>query len=164
MRSEPRRAAIFGRARTLPTLRHQLVCQRVGAALHGYLRALGLENTMFYGPADISWSEDDLVQPDILIVIPEDLSDDWRTFKRLRLVVEILSPSSRRADRAVKRRLYQENRVETYWVVDLDQDVVEIWHPGDASPLRATDTLSWRVSAVAPELSIPLAGVFKRMS
>ena len=36
------------------------------------------------------------------------------------LAVEVLSPSSVRADRFTKRRLYQAQQVPLYWVVDAD--------------------------------------------
>ncbi|MEK7667313.1 MAG: Uma2 family endonuclease [Gemmatimonadota bacterium] len=147
-----------------PVARHQIVCQRLGYALQAYLRPVGLGDTLAYGPADISWTADDLVQPDILVVAPEDLSEDWTTYKHLRLVIEVLSPSSRRGDRVLKRRLYQAHGVETYWIVDPDRHAVEIWHPGDAEGTAVTDILTWRVTPEAPELRIALAEIFRPLA
>jgi len=144
-----------------PTAWHQGVHWRLTTAIADYLRPLGLLETARAAAADISWTPDDLVQPDIFVVAPEDLSLDWSTYRRLRLVVEVLSPSSRRGDRVVKRRLYQQNGVETYWIVDPDRHVVEVWHPGDAEAQAVTDTLTWRVTPGSPELTIALAGIFR---
>jgi len=140
---------------------HEILERRLTVALVDYLRALGLIETLFPLPADISWTPDDLVQPDIFVVAPEDLSLDWTTYKHLRLVVEVLSPSSRRGDRVVKRKLYLRNVVETYWVVDPDRHVVDVWHPGDAEAKAVADTLAWRVTPDAPEITIALSEIFR---
>jgi len=148
----------------MPTAWHQIVHQRLSFAIADYLRPLGLIDTLFPLPADISWTPDDLVQPDIFVVAPEDLSLDWKTYKHLRLVVEVLSwPSSCRADRGPKRRLYQAHGVGTYWIVDPDQHEVEVWRPGDAEAQVVADTLAWRVTPEAPELRIPLDEIFRRL-
>jgi Uma2 family endonuclease len=149
----------------MPTPWHQIVHQRLSFAITDYLRPLGLIETLFPLPADISWTKDDLVQPDIFVVAPEDLSLDWKTYKHLRLVVEVLSwPSSRRADCGPKRRLYQAHGVETYWIVDPDEHEVGVWRPGDTEGTTVADTLTWRVTPEAPELRIPLDEIFRAIA
>jgi len=143
---------------------HEIVQSRLVVALVDYVRPLGLIDTLFYLPADISWTPDDVVQPDIFVVAPEDLSLDWKTYKHLRLVIEVLSPSSRRGDRVVKRKLYLQHGVETYWVVDPDRHVVDVWRPGDAEAQIVADTLTWRVTPEAPELHVPLDGIFRAIA
>ncbi len=73
----------------------------------------------------------------------------------------MVSPSSARYDRIVKRRVYQEHGVSTYWIVDPDAQVVEVWRPDDERPEIVTDVLRWRVGGEAEELAIELAEVFK---
>jgi Uma2 family endonuclease len=144
-----------------PVVRHQDAVREFAAVLLDYLRPLGLKHTLFFAAADISWTTDDLVQPDLFVVTPEDVSRDWQTFQHLRLVVEVLSPSSRRGDRSVKRKLYQQNRVETYWIVDPDGHTVDVWHPDDAEATAVAEVLTWRVTPDAPELTIDLAEIFR---
>ena len=144
-----------------PAPLHQVVLRRLMRALEDYLEPLGRGETVFPAPADISWDDDTLVQPDISVVAPEEVSPDWRTFRTLLLAVEIVSPSSARADRLVKRRLYQERRVATYWVVDPDARLVEVWHPEDERPAIVSDTLRWQVEPEAPELLVKLAELFR---
>ena len=146
-----------------PAERHQGVAQAVYAAVLEYLRPLGLDLTLYFGPGDISWTRKEIVQPDLFVVAPEDRSHDWTTFKHLRLVVEVLSPSSRRGDRELKRTLYLRHGVETYWIVDPDSRSVEVWHPGDAESATVSDTLTWRVTPDAPELSLDLVALFERV-
>jgi Uma2 family endonuclease len=143
-----------------PATRHQRLVARLMLALGKYLEELGLEGTLYPGPADISWDDETLVQPDILVTVPEQSYGNWDVVKHLRLAVEVLSPSSRRGDRVVKRRLYQERGVETYWIVDPDARVVEVWRPGDEVAELVTDRLRWRVTAGAPELVVQVPELF----
>jgi Uma2 family endonuclease len=63
----------------------------------------------------------------------------------------------------VKRRLYQRQRVATYWVVDPDAQLVEVWHPGDDRPEIVTDTLRWQLAPDSNELVIPLRELFENL-
>jgi Uma2 family endonuclease len=77
--------------------------------------------------------------------------------------VEIVSPSSARADRTTKRRLYQKRGVATYWIVDPDAALVEIWHPDDDRPEIVTDAVRWRVAPGADQLVIELRALFENL-
>ena len=72
----------------------------------------------------------------------------------------MLSPSSVKHDRVTKRPVYQRHDVGTYWVVDIEARVVEVWHHGDEVPELVTGSLRWQVGSEAPVLEIPLAEVF----
>lgn len=146
-----------------PATRHQAVVRELGVRLYAYLKPLGCADALYFGPADIFWGDDIWVQPDLLVVVPEEVSNDWHTFKTLRLTVEVLSPSSVRGDRIVKRRAYQENRVGTYWIVDPDRRLAEVWRPDDEAPELVTDVLRWRVTPEAPELVIGLSDVWAEL-
>jgi len=43
------------------------------------------------------------------------------------LVIEILSPTTTHRDRGVKRKLYERQGVEQYWIVDPVAAAVEVW-------------------------------------
>jgi Uma2 family endonuclease len=94
------------------------------------------------------------------VVSTAEVTGDWRGVKHLCLVIEVVSRSSARGDRLVKRRAYQEAGVDTYWVVDPDRRVVEVWHPGDELPELVTGLLTWRLALDAPELKINLPELF----
>ncbi len=133
---------------------HQVVIGALIEALRSYLRGFGREKTVVPGPADISWDDSTLVQPDILVVHPDDFSTSWTTFRTLLLAVEVLSRSSNRHDRITKRRLYQREGVRTYWIVDLDGRFVEVWRPDDERPEIVTGVLRWSAEPDAPPLEI----------
>ena len=143
-----------------PSARHQRAVTGIGARLWIYLRG-GAWGDVMTSPADISFREDRLVQPDVFVAplgVGGRKLRQWSEIRALLLAVEVLSPSTARADRQVKRRLYQEERVGEYWIVDLDARVVERWRAGDDRPEIVAGTLSWRPEpSVAPfELELPL--------
>ena len=49
------------------------------------------------------------------------------------LVVEVLSPSTAHRDRRIKLDLYARHGVRQYWIVDPDEDSVDVWRFGDES-------------------------------
>lgn len=143
-----------------PRPRHQMVLQRLLVAIHGYLDAFPERAVVLPSPADITWGEEILVQPDLFVVPREQVSNNWDTYKTLLLAVEILSPGTSRADRVVKRRLYQEHAVGAYWIVDPEAQIVEVWHPEDVRPEIVTEVLRWGVAGDAPECEIELSRLF----
>ncbi|MEZ4456657.1 MAG: Uma2 family endonuclease [Gemmatimonadales bacterium] len=146
-----------------PSVGHQIIVTRLAFELAVYLKPLGLADTLFPLAADISWDDSSLVQPDLLVLHPDDLSASWATARRLRLAVEVLSPSSRRRDRLDKRTLYQENAVETYWAVDVEARLVERWLPADERPELLGTSLEGRVTPEAPLLSVNLPALFANL-
>ena len=69
---------------------------------------------------------------------------DWARMRDLLLVAEILSPSSARYDRFIKRRRYQEAELPLYWIVDAEERRVEIWKPADTLPRLEHQVLIWQ--------------------
>lgn len=144
-----------------PVPDHQRTVGRLHVQLHAYCARFRL-GEVFASPADISWGSDTLVQPDIFVVAPEEAGfRDWASVKTLRLVAEVLSPSTARHDRFQKRRLYQAHNVETLWLVDIDAARVEVWTPAQSFPAMETERLSWHPRGAAEPLVIPIADLFR---
>lgn len=144
-----------------PRMWHQVVATRLEFALRQYLdrQPFGL---MMHAPADISWSSDTLVQPDIFVVPLEDARTlDWTRLRRLLLVIEILSPSTARADRFAKRRLYQEVGVPVYWIVDADARTVEVWTPERRFPLVERVRVMWQPADAPEPFGVELQELFR---
>jgi len=143
-----------------PRVRHHVVLSRLLERLSRYLE-LRDDLQALLSPADIRWPDEVLVQPDLFVVPAEELTpEDWSGVHTLVLAVEVVSPSSSRYDRVTKRRVYQAHGVATYWVVDPDARLVEVWTPGDERPEIVTGVLRWRVAGEAHELAIGLADLF----
>lgn len=73
---------------------------------------------------------------------------------------EVLSPGTARADRQVKRRLYQDEGVAEYWTVDADARLVERWRPTDTRPALCDGSLTWTPREDVPPLTLDLGSVF----
>lgn len=115
-------------------------------------------------PADVELGPETLVQPDVFVVpVLEDgqrARDGSEVQGRLLLAVEVLSPSTARADRHLKRRLYQHAGVPEYWIVDLDARLVERWRPNDDRPEIVTEQLEWLPVPATDPLTIDLPALF----
>ena len=133
-----------------PTPRHQTLLLRLYDALAALLRERH-GGVLLVAPVGVEFpSTGEGVQPDLLFV-----SDERRRIIRdtsVRgapdLVVEILSPSTASHDRGPKRRLYERQGVREYWIVDPDENAVDVWRFGDrAMRERFTDSLPVRYGA-----------------
>ena len=81
--------------------------------------------------------------------------------RSLLLAIEVLSPSSARADRFTKRRLYQHQGVPAYWVIDGDQHMVEIWTPESEWPSVQQERVEWRPAGAAAPFELELRHLFQ---
>ncbi len=134
-----------------PRLLHQRIVLQLAWGLESYVRRYPEAGTVLTSPADISWGRDVLVQPDVFVVpVDQARTLDWIHLQTLLLVVEVLSPSTARADRFLKRLRYREAGVPLYWIVDADNHSVEIWTPTAEFPLVERDRLVWH-PPLAPE-------------
>jgi Uma2 family endonuclease len=144
-----------------PRLWHQQLVGRLYVALATYLETSPV-GVVLASPADISWGQDVLVQPDVFVAPVEQARTlDWAAIRDLLLVVEVLSPSSPRQDRFIKRRRYQEAGVPLYWIVDGDEREVEVWTPKDLFPRIERDRLTWQPVGAAGSFSLSLQELFR---
>jgi len=109
-----------------PILRHQEISGRLEFALRSYVRERGTGH-VFHAPLDVILSDYDVVEPDILYVSEERAAilQDWVRGSP-DLVVEILSPGTRKTDETVKRHLYDRAGVNEYWIVDPELELVKV--------------------------------------
>jgi len=143
-----------------PRAWHQQVARRILVRLDRVLEAHPVGN-LFYSPADISWGDDVLVQPDLFVVeLEQARSMDWSRMKNLLLSVEVLSPTTARYDRFTKRRLYQEVGIPLYWIVDPDQKHVEVWTPESEFPTVEREVVKWKPEGIEEEFVLDLGELF----
>ncbi|MGH7626690.1 MAG: Uma2 family endonuclease [Gemmatimonadaceae bacterium] len=144
-----------------PTWEHQAASRALFRLLDRYAseHALG---AVFYAPADVEFSAERMVEPDLFVVplIEGRSPRTWEEAGMLLLAVEILSPGTARADRLVKRRLYQRQEVPEYWIIDVAARLVERWRPEDERPEILTEYLEWQPAADQEALRIELEGYF----
>ena len=142
---------------------HQDVSRNIFDPLHSFVRARRL-GKVYYAPVDVRLTPDNVVNPDIVFIARDrlhivgpktiDAAPD--------LIVEILSPGTRRRDLTVKRDLYARFGVREYWIVDPDSRTVEVFElVGDAYRLVPLLDGSVIQSRVLPDLRITLEMVFE---
>lgn len=145
-----------------PRWAHQRAVAELFTILREYALRHGIGEVTF-SPADVELDPRTLVQPDLFVVPLLDgrRMHDWSDIQgRLLLAVEVLSPSTARADRHLKRRRYQRAGVPEYWIVDLDARLVERWRPADERAELLADTLDWSPVAAEEPLVIEVPAFF----
>jgi Uma2 family endonuclease len=141
-----------------PRMRHQILLGRLFRAVDRYCEEHGVGMTMM-SPADLTWGRDDiLTQPDVFVVGANDVHlRVWSELRHIPLVAEVLSPSTKGHDRFDKRRVYQDVRVGLYWIVDGEENQVEVWTPDAHFPVIERERLQWHPAGAAQPLTIELA-------
>ena len=106
-----------------PGMRHQ---RGVVSLVRLLAAACPPELEVFVAPVDFRPTRERSLQPDVLVVRREDVGEGALSVPPL-LVVEVLSPSTRVRDLTLKRELYAQSGVASYWLLDPGTD------PGTAS-------------------------------
>jgi Uma2 family endonuclease len=145
-----------------PTLRHQEAVLEMASRLGAYLKAHPIGRVLV-SPADVTFPDGSLTQPDVFVapLLLGHRPSEWKEVKSLVLAVEVLSPSTARADRRVKLRLYQRQQVPEYWIVDVDARLIERWRLDDQRPEIVADQLEWQPDVAHPPLVIDLPAYFR---
>lgn len=143
-----------------PRTLHQSALIVLTVTLEAILRPVGV-GVVFVAPSDWVLDPRTLVQPDLYVVPLVDgrrpRTDEERGHPLL--FVEILSPSTARFDRVVKRGRYQRAGIE-YWIVDLDSRLIERWLPGDERPSIHAERVEWTPAGADSPFVIELEPFF----
>jgi Uma2 family endonuclease len=110
-----------------PNVAHQRVSRRLQRILEDYFWQVDPEGETFNAPLDVTFHEHTVVQPDLFYVSgkKKQIIQDACINAAPALVVEVLSPSTRRKDRLQKMQIYQKARVSHYWLVSPEEKTLE---------------------------------------
>jgi Uma2 family endonuclease len=139
-----------------PNIRHQELLGRLHLLLGTFVEDRPERGRVFFAPFDVVFSFHDVVEPDLMFVAADQL--DILTDKNIRgtpaMVVEILSPSTRKRDLGIKRDLYARFGVREYWVLDPERKVITVFRrEADGSfPQTATLTAAGNDALATPLL------------
>jgi Uma2 family endonuclease len=108
-----------------PVIRHGKV--QVEAVAQAQLALKGHPDCNCIVLSEIDWkiAPDTVVRPDLMIICGEPKTD-FLEFPPV-LVMEIISPASRRKDRNVKFELYREQGVRYYLMADYERQILEVY-------------------------------------
>jgi Uma2 family endonuclease len=111
-----------------PNMRHQELVGRLYFEIERFLRQHPGTGRLFFAPFDVIFTRWDVVEPDLLFIAGDQA--EILTSKNVQgapaLVVEILSPGTRRTDEHAKRLLFERGGVREYWMVDPEFDAITV--------------------------------------
>ena len=152
-----------------PGTPHQLAVWNLTGMIGPYLRANPI-GTALAGPFDVRLSLFTVLVPDLVYFMAERFAhvvNEKHATAAPDLVVEILSPGTRRRDKGRKRAVYDREGVREYWIVDPEARSVTVLRRPRADAgltdvavltLAKGETLE---SPLFPGLQIPLREVFR---
>jgi Uma2 family endonuclease len=141
-----------------PHLRHGIIIANISQLFRPAVKAL--RGLTIVAPG-IVWSEEaeDDVVPDVAIVLADRLHlATGRTLTGCpNIVMEIVSQGSIEVDYVKKRDLYARTGAQEYWIIDWQQNVVQVWTFME-SPARAIAYTAGQVitTPLIPGLAIPV--------
>lgn len=143
-----------------PSTRHQGIVGEISRQFGDYL--VGKPGRAFVSPIDVKLSEEDMVQPDVIVVCNPSQITRTHIEGAPALVIEVLSESTALYDRGRKMALYARSGVKEVWLVTPYPSVLEVYVLADGGfRLQAVygkdDSL---VSPAFPDLKLALAAVF----
>lgn len=149
-----------------PNTRHQRVAGRLHLSLGNFVESHRL-GEVFFAPLDVVFSDFDVVEPDLVFVASDrmDIIREAAVHGAPDLAVEIVSPSSRKLDETMKRRLFDRFGVREYWVVDPEIEVVKVYRRADDGSFPRVAELSREEGGVLttpllPGFAFELAALF----
>ena len=143
----------------LPGAPHQRTAVALIAELGSYCSRHAVGVAVAPGPVPHHDSE---LQPDIAVYLDPTIPFDagWDRYPTAGLVVEILSPSTRRRDLGIKRAAYLRWGIPECWIVDIEQREITVVRPGRDDE-RVVETLRWQPRPEIPALEITIAEIFR---
>jgi Uma2 family endonuclease len=146
-----------------PTTCHQSIAGELHLILGAWTKKKGA-GKCFFAPVDVWLSRNDVVEPDLFFIsnAKTNLLRKDGFHGGPDLVVEILSPSTARLDRTVKRTLYAKAGVRELWLIDPQLRQVAVHDLGSrrddaAKILSEGDRIR---SPILPGLEIDVAAIF----
>ena len=115
-------------------------------------------------PLDVALTEQNVFQPDVVVLLKEHLAR-YGVKKILGapdLAVEVISPSSKLYDRALKHMVYEQASVPEYWLVDKEKQTIELFalENGTYLSLGAFKGEQVLPSRIVPQMDVSVAYFF----
>ena len=141
-----------------PSVDHEEVLARLSAILAGYVERHGLGRV--YHPRTVIRYEGSEAEPDLMVrpVAFGVHGNAWEELPPPRLVVEALSPTTRRRDLVNKREYYLDAGAAEYWVLDGERCEIRVIRRGE-SDVVMRDSLVWRGVEAEP-LVLDVVAIF----
>lgn len=145
-----------------PSIRHQEISGYLYSLFAQFFKGRGCKP--FHAPTDVVFDEQNIVQPDLLIVCDKNKITENNIKGAPDLVVEILSPSTALKDKREKKALYERFGVREYLIVYPIEELVERFVYADGQ-YGTAEVFGWGEVlplAVFPELHLNIWEIFDK--
>lgn len=145
-----------------PSVDHNRISGNIYHLFANYLK--GRKCEPFADGTDLYLTDEEQYIPDFMVVCDPDKVQNDGVHGAPDLVVEVLSPSTAKNDRAHKKDVYAKCGVREYWIVDPANKSVEVYRvDGAAFALHDIYTLhpDWMLAKMSPEERAAVATHFK---
>jgi Uma2 family endonuclease len=147
-----------------PRYEHQKLAFELGYLIRKFLEGNDLGGELTTGPVDVVFGEGDYLEPDLIFIRSDrDIIARGIVTAAPDLVVEVISDSTARRDRGIKRERYARFGVPEYWIADIEARQIEVYRLSE-DPLRprvVRDTLQWQPYSDGPVLEIDVQRVIQ---
>jgi len=141
-----------------PNEDHEVIAARLTDIVAPYVRRHGLG--VVFRPRAVFRFEGSEVEPDLMVRKPKEPGAvDWTDAPLPLLIVEILSPATRRRDRDQKLAFYMDATIPEYWIVDPEGKTITRLRPGGRQE-PVNDRLVWSPEGAPEPLDVNLREVF----
>ena len=112
-----------------PSIPHQLISGELYRIISNHIREKGGNCIPFIAPADVQLDCDNrtIVQPDVFIVCDRSKIHHARCYGAPDMIIEVLSPSTKKKDMFIKLNKYQNAGVREYWMIDLKNERIIVY-------------------------------------
>ena len=148
-----------------PNRFHQEISRNLQFGLHSYLKSNPI-GKLFNAPFDVYLDEVNVFQPDIIVVLNDRLGilSEQGAEGAPELVVEILSPKTRRLDLVNKKQEYARAGVRELWIIDPEPRTIMIYQfaPDGVERLRQVDQSGALSTDLLPGFELAAETIFER--
>ncbi len=109
-----------------PNPRHQQVLVEIAYQIKAFLKLNPIGS--LYAEVDVKFTNELVYRPELVFLRRDRVRQNWeRISESPDLIVEIISPESRRYDRETKKDDYQRYGVQEYWLIDPIMESLEFY-------------------------------------
>ncbi len=143
-----------------PTPQHQQVLAEILFQLKAFLRDHAVGNV--YPETDVRLDDKLVYRPELVFVRAERVAANWQRIREAPdVIVEVVSPSTRRYDLETKKPDYERYGVGEYWLVDPERDSMTFFRLEDGRFVKAKTAQDRYESRVIAGFALDLAAVRK---
>ena len=143
-----------------PSEEHEFIAARLSRIVDPYVARHGLGHVL--RPRAVVRLDGSEVEPDLMVrALSPRGARDWDQAPLPILVVEVLSPTTRRRDLNQKKDFYLDAGITEYWVVDPESRSIHVMRRDTSAVLHESETAVWAPMKDAETLMFRVAALFK---